>query len=139
MIFEVSWRCLLILTRQRGVASPNAAISNEQCKVCFLFTTEDLIKYLRLIHTYYAVPLPRRVALIHTYRAVPLPSSDSPRVAGKIPTANRETPCGSRKKPNLGRSPTCCRETADVSLRLPCRGLEKSLAKRHGRSTAWYM
>ena len=31
---------------------------------------------------------------------------ESPRVAGKIRTANRETPRGSRKKPNLGRSPT---------------------------------
>ena len=40
---------------------------------------------------------------------------ESLRVAGKIRTANRKTPHGSRKKPNLSRSPTGCRETADVN------------------------
>ena len=55
---------------------------------------------------------------------------------------SRETPRGSRKKPNLGRSPRGRREAADVSshiswcaVALLCRGREKSLAKRHGRST----
>jgi hypothetical protein len=39
---------------------------------------------------------------------------ESPRVGGKIRTANRETPRGSRKKPNLGRSSRGRRETANV-------------------------
>ena len=71
---------------------------------------------------------------------------ESPRVAGKIPTVDRETPHGSRKKPNLGRSPTRRREKTDVNSHIPCRApamlcrvLEKSLAKRHGRSTACYV
>jgi hypothetical protein len=55
----------------------------------------------------------------------------------------RETPPVSRKKPNIGRSPTGRRETADVNSHTPCRsaaalcrGREKSLSKRHGRGTA---
>ena len=67
----------------------------------------------------------------------------SPRVAGRFQTANRETPRGSRKKPNLSTSPTCRRETPDFNSHIPCRApavlcryLEKSLAKRHGRSKA---
>ena len=71
---------------------------------------------------------------------------ESPRVAGKIRTANRGTPRGGRKKPNVGRSPTGRGETVDVNSHIPCRapapfyhGLEKSLAKRHDRSTAWYV
>jgi hypothetical protein len=54
----------------------------------------------------------------------------------------RETPPVSRKKPNVGSSPTGRRETADVKSHVPCRspaalcrGLEKSLSKRHGRGT----
>ena len=85
---------------------------------------------LRLIHTYYAVPLPCRVALIHVCRAVLLPSSqqcrvlrESPRVSGKTRTANREIPRGSRKKPNLGRLLIVRRETADVNLHAPCRAM----------------
>ena len=64
-------------------------------------------------------------------------------VDGIIRTANRETPRGRRKKPNLGRSPKGRQETADVNLRIPrhvpgvlCRGLEKSFAKPHGQSMA---
>ena len=70
--------------------------------------------------------------------------SECPRVAGKIQTTSHETPRGSRKKPNLGRSPIGRRETADVSSHIPYRvpavlwrDLEKSLAKRRSRSTAW--
>ena len=87
-----------------------------------------------------------RIALIHTHRAMPLPCPvlrESPRVVGKIRTANRETPRGNRKEQNLGRSPTGRRKTADVISHIRCRadtmlcrGLEKSLAKRHSRSTA---
>ena len=55
-----------------------------------------------------AMSLPRRVL------------RESPRLAGKIRTANRETPRGSRKKPYLGRSlirthhavPLSCRTVA---------------------------
>ena len=46
---------------------------------------------------------------------------ESPRVAGKIRTANHETPRGSRKKPNVSRSPTGRRETTDVNSQIPCR------------------
>ena len=56
----------------------------------------------------------------------------------------RGTPRGSRKKPNAGRSPTCRPWTADVNSHMPCRahavlcrGVEKSLSERHGRSTVW--
>ena len=68
----------------------------------------------------------------------------SPRVAGKIRTGNRKTPRGSRKKPNLGRSSTGRLKTADVNSHIPCRavpcrGLQKSLQKLHGRSTVWYV
>ena len=66
---------------------------------------------LRLIQTYHAMPLPCRVL------------RESPRVAGKRRTANRETPRGSRKKPNLGRSLTGRRETADVNPHVPCRAV----------------
>jgi hypothetical protein len=50
------------------------------------------------------------------------------------------TPHGSRKKPNADRSPTCRLWTADANSHMPCpshahvalcRGLEKSLSKRH--------
>jgi hypothetical protein len=51
---------------------------------------------------HHTVRLPCRVALIHTCRVL----RESPRVAAKIVTANPETPHGSRKKPNMGRSPT---------------------------------
>ena len=44
---------------------------------------------------------------------------ENPRVAGKIRTANRETPRGSRKKPNLGGSFTGRRETACVNSHIP--------------------
>jgi hypothetical protein len=46
---------------------------------------------------------------------------ESPRVAKTSRTANRETPRGSRKKLNQGRSPTGRRETADVNSHVPCR------------------
>ena len=59
----------------------------------------------------------------------------TPRVTGKIRIANRETLRGSRKKPNLCRSATGRRETADVNSHITRRGLEKSRAKRHGRGT----
>ena len=66
-----------------------------------------------------------------------------PLLAEKIRTANRESPLGSRKITNLGRSLTGRREAADVNSHIPsrapavlCRGLEKSLAKRYGRNTA---
>ena len=63
----------------------------------------------------------------HTYHAVPCRVlRERPHVVDKIGTANRETPRGSPKKPNLGRS------TADVNSHIPCRapavlcrGLEK--------------
>ena len=68
---------------------------------------------------------------------------ESPRVAGRTRTTNRETPHGSWKKPNPEISPTRRRETEDVNSytscrasAMLCRDLEKSLAKRHGRSTA---
>jgi hypothetical protein len=48
---------------------------------------------IRLIHIYHAVSLPCRVL------------RESQRVAGKIRTANRETPRRTPLKPNLGRSP----------------------------------
>jgi hypothetical protein len=42
-----------------------------------------------------------------------------------LPTSSsnnlRETPPVSRKKPNVGRSPTDRRETADVNSHMPCR------------------
>ena len=87
----------------------------------------------RLIHTYHAVPLPCRVALIHTSRAVPLPSSDSAVLFVKphiVVGRNRTW----ADRPKIS--------TADVNSHIPrrapavlCRGLEKSLAKRHGRCT----
>jgi hypothetical protein len=58
----------------------------------------------------------------------------------------RECPRVSRKKPNLGRSPTGCRETADVNSHIPCPSPAapmppyavalKSLSKQYGRRTA---
>ena len=76
------------------------------------------------------------------YRA-PAVLRENSRVAGKNRTANRKTPRGSRKKPNLGRSPTGRQGTVDVNSHIPCRvpavlwrDLENSLSKRHGRSTA---
>jgi hypothetical protein len=55
----------------------------------------------------------------------------------------RGTPCGSRKKPNAGRSPTCCLWTADANSHIPCRshaalchGPERSLSERHGHGMA---
>ena len=39
---------------------------------------------------------------------------ESPHVAGKFRSANRETPRGCRKKPNLGRSLTGCEFTHTV-------------------------
>jgi hypothetical protein len=46
---------------------------------------------------------------------------ESPRVYGKIRTANRETPHGSRKKPNLRRSPTGRKEMAGINSHTPSR------------------
>ena len=70
-----------------------------------------------------APSVPCRVALIHTCRVVPLPSSnsavifrESPLVAGKIRTANRETSGGSWKKLNLSRS-------HDLLIPCPCRAV----------------
>jgi hypothetical protein len=60
----------------------------------------------------------------------------------------RETPLGSRKKPNAGRSPTCRLWMADVNSHMLChahaalcRGLEKSLSERcvYGTGTAWHV
>jgi hypothetical protein len=55
----------------------------------------------------------------------------------------RGIPLGSRKKPNMGRSPTCRLWTTDANSHMPChahaalcRGLEKSLSERHGRGMA---
>jgi hypothetical protein len=55
----------------------------------------------------------------------------------------RETPRGSRKKPNAGMSPTCRLWTADIHSHMPrhvhaalCRGLEQSLSERQGRGMA---
>jgi hypothetical protein len=55
----------------------------------------------------------------------------------------RGTSRGSRKKPNVGRSPTCRLWTADAKVRMSCdahaelcRGLEKPLSERHGRGMA---
>jgi hypothetical protein len=100
-------------------------------------------------------------ALIKKCLAVPLPFSDSAMsfvkvrmVDGNIRNASpattlysnnlRGTPLGSRKKPNAGRSPTCHLWTADANSHIPCRshaalcrGLEKSLLKRHSRGMAW--
>jgi hypothetical protein len=114
----------------------------------------------------HAVPLPCRTALTQTCHAAPLPFSNSAVsfvkvrvVAGNIRTASpysltdwyasdnklRGTPRGSRKKPNLGRSPACRLWTADSNSYMPCpfrahvalcRGLEKSLLERHGRGMA---
>jgi hypothetical protein len=96
----------------------------------------------RLIHTYHAIPLP------HSFtHAMPQPFH-SPTVLcnfvkvrmvdGNIQTAStattlysnnvRGTPRRSRKKPNMGRSPTCCLWTADANSHIPCCGLEKSLS-----------
>ena len=84
------------------------------------------------------IPRPAVRRQCHALREVP-------RVAGKIQTANRGTPRGSRKKPKLGISPTGSL-SADVNSNIPCRapavlcrGLEQSHAKRHGRGTAWYV
>jgi hypothetical protein len=61
-----------------------------------------------------------------------------------LDNSRREIPRDSRKKPNLGRSPTGTRETADVISHMPCRAhavlcraLEKLLSKQHGLRTAW--
>jgi hypothetical protein len=48
---------------------------------------------------------------------------ESPRVSGKIRTANREIPRGIRKKPTLGRLSIARRETTDVNLHAPCRAM----------------
>ena len=61
---------------------------------------------------------------------------ETSRIFGKIRTAYREISRGSRKKTNLDRPPTGRRETVDVNSHITCRGLEESLTKRHGRSTA---
>ena len=104
--------------------------------------------------------VPCRAALIHTCRAVPLPCTCGPRsrpcpswksaCSRKIPNFNRETPHGSRKKPNLGRSLTDRRETADVffTYTIPCpwravpwpwEVASKAAWSEHGRGTAWYV
>ena len=61
---------------------------------------------------------------------------ESPHVTGKIRTANRETPLGSRKKPNLGRSSMIIHTHTMPCL---CRAVPWpwEVASRHGRSTAW--
>jgi hypothetical protein len=56
----------------------------------------------------------------------------------------RESPRGSRKKPNAGRSPTYRLWTADANSHMPCHahaalchGLQKSLSERLGRGMAY--
>jgi hypothetical protein len=86
---------------------------------------------------------------------------ESPRCRRKYPnyypaTGNSllETPLGSRKKPNAGRSPICRLWTADANSHIPCRshavpmsfpcsshaalcrGLERLLSERHGHDIA---
>jgi hypothetical protein len=107
------------------------------------------------------IPCCYHAALIHTFHAVPLPFSDSAMsfvkvrmVDGNILTASPATIlysdnlhgilCGSWKKPNMGRLPTCCFWTVDANSHLPrrshatlCHGLEKSLSERYGHGMAW--
>ena len=71
---------------------------------------------------------------------------ENPRVTGKIRTANRETPRGSRKKPNPSRSPTGRRETTNVNSHIPCRAVPwpwevtlKAAWSEHGMGTTWYV
>ena len=66
---------------------------------------------------------------------------ESPRVAAKIRIASRKTPRGSRKKRNLGRSPTGSRETADINSYIPCRAhavpLPCCAVALRSRNAAW--
>ena len=57
---------------------------------------------------------------------------ESPRVVGKTRTVNRATPRGSRKKPNLGTSPTGRTDTMPLCMRLL-----KATAQR-ARGRAWH-
>ena len=89
------------------------------------------------------MPCPCRAVSRWFTHVVPCPSWKSA-CNRKNRTVHRETPPDSRKKPNLLRSLTG--STADVkshiscgSLAVLCRDVEKSLTKRHGRSTALYM
>jgi hypothetical protein len=78
---------------------------------------------------------------------------ESPRGSRKYPNcysysltdwyASDNSLCGSRKKPNAGKSSTCHLWTADANSHIPCHahavlchGLEKSLSERHCRGMA---
>jgi hypothetical protein len=90
-------------------------------------------------------------ALIHMCHAITLPFFDSAMSFVKVHAVDRNiqtasllnklgTLCGSWKKTNAGRSPTCCLWMADANSHIPCRshamlchGLKKSFAEQHGR------
>jgi hypothetical protein len=86
------------------------------------------------------MPFPCRysAALIYTYHAALLPFSDSAMSFVKLRVVNgnirnacpattlyssklRSTPHGSRKKSNVGRSPTCRLWAVDANSHIPCR------------------
>ena len=89
------------------------------------------------------MPLPCCASAVFRQRCV---LRESPRVTGKIRTANREIPRGSRKKPNLSRTPTGRQEMADVNSHITCRAMPrpwevvyKSAWSEHGRATVCYV
>jgi hypothetical protein len=122
---------------------------------------------LRLIHKCCAVPMPFssrfpampcRVNSNMPFRAQAVPMPFPCHAMSRLHTpfrapaihrqccVHRESPRGSRKRPNTGRSPTCRLWTADASSHaMPCpcstpaalyRGPDKLLSERHGRGMA---